>query len=158
MKRKTIDSYITDIIEESLKATLQRRALQEKEKQDSIKDKNTDDSAPSGEEAEKLKKGNITVDDIIEKLNSVRSGKSFNDDDVKAALSEYFNALEKAEMDRKARRAEIENSQATTMANAMVGFKELGASLWSAFNPLISVVTVLFGFVGFFARFAIICS
>ena len=97
MKRKTIDSYITNIIEESLKATLQRRALQEKEKQDSIKDKNTDDSAPSGEEAEKLKKGNITVDDIIEKLNSVRSGKSFNDDDVKAALSEYFNALEKAE-------------------------------------------------------------
>ena len=63
-----------------------------------------------------------------------------------------MNALEKAEMDRKARRAEIENSQATTMANAMVGFKELGASLWSAFNPLISVVTVLFGFVGFLAK------
>jgi hypothetical protein len=63
-----------------------------------------------------------------------------------------MNALEKAEMDRKARRAEIENSQATTMANAMSGFKELGASLWSAFSPLISVVTMLFGVVGFLAK------
>ena len=88
MTRKTIDSYITIAIQEGIKATLQKRAIQEKEKQDSIKDKNADDSAPSGKEAEKLKKGNITVDDIIEKLNSVRSGKSFNDDDVKAALSE----------------------------------------------------------------------
>ena len=38
MKRKTIDSYIANVIEESLKATLQKRALQEKEKQDVIAD------------------------------------------------------------------------------------------------------------------------
>lgn len=97
MTRKTIDSYITIAIKEGVKATLQKRAIQEKEKQDSITDEKTNDTESSEKDSKKLKKGNITVDDIIEKLNSVRSGKSFNDDDVKAALSEYFSDLEKAE-------------------------------------------------------------
>jgi len=97
MKRKTIDSYIANVIEESLKATLQKRALQEKEKQDAVSGEKSEETQASGEEVEKLKKGDITVEDVIEKLNSIRSGKSFNDEDVKAALAKYFDGLEEAE-------------------------------------------------------------
>jgi hypothetical protein len=97
MKRKTIDSYIANVIEESLKATLQKRALQEKEKQDAASGEKPEEQQTSGEEIEKLKKGNITVKDIIEKLNSIRSGKSFKDEEVNAALEEYFDDLEGAE-------------------------------------------------------------
>jgi len=100
MKRKTIDSYITNVIEESLKATLQKRALQEKEKQDATggsTDKRTEEKPDAGPEIEKLQKGNITVEDVISKLNSIRSGKSFNDDEVKSSLSKYFDDLEAAE-------------------------------------------------------------
>jgi hypothetical protein len=98
MKTKTIDSYIASVIEESLKATLQKRALQEKEKQDATSgEKPEEEKDATGEQVKKLKKGDITVEDIIEKLNSIRSGKSFNDDDVKAALTKYFDGLEGAE-------------------------------------------------------------
>lgn len=97
MTRKTIDSYITSVIEESLKATLQKRALQEKEKQDVASKESTPDSPDAGVEVEKLKKGNVTVDDIVEKLNSIRSGKSFKDDEILAALSKYFDELDAEE-------------------------------------------------------------
>jgi hypothetical protein len=97
MKRKTIDSYIANVIEESLKATLQKRALQEKEKQAAVSGEKSEEPQVSGEEVEKFKKGDITVEDVIEKLNSIRSGKSFNDEDVKAALAKYFDGLEEAE-------------------------------------------------------------
>lgn len=99
MKRKTIDSYIANVIEESLKATLQKRALQEKEKQDAVSGtgEKSEDPQVSGGDIEKLKKGDITVEDVIEKLNSIRSGKSFNDEDVKAALAKYYDGLEEAE-------------------------------------------------------------
>ena len=99
MKRKTIDSYIANVIEESLKATLQKRALQEKEKQDAASGtgEKSEESQVSGEDVEKFKKGDITVEDVIKKLNSIRSGKSFNDEDVKTALAKYFDGLEGAE-------------------------------------------------------------
>lgn len=97
MKRKTIDSYIANVIEESLKATLQKRALQEKEKQDAASGEKSEEPQVSGEDVEKFKKGDITVEDVIKKLNSIRSGKSFNDEDVKTALAKYFDGLEGAE-------------------------------------------------------------
>jgi len=96
MSRKTIDSYIANVIEESLKATLQRRALREKELQNAASSEEPKEK-DSGEETEKLKKGDITVDDVIEKLNSIRSGKSFNDKDISEALKKYFEELEAAE-------------------------------------------------------------
>lgn len=98
MKRKTIDSYITTIIEQSLKATLQKRALQEKEKQDATGSTEKPEEKPAaGPETEKLEKGDVSVEDVVEKLNSIRSGKSFNDDAVKASLGKYFDDLEKPE-------------------------------------------------------------
>jgi hypothetical protein len=97
MKRTTIDSYISNIIETSLKSTLQKRALQEKEKQNAVTTIDEAEKSDSGEEIEKLKKGDVSVDDVIEKLNSIRSGKSFNDKDISAALGKYFDDLETPE-------------------------------------------------------------
>lgn len=95
----SLDSYFVNLIEESVKATLQKKALQEKEKQDSsTSSSNTDDSTNnSNSEVEKLKSGNVKVDDIVEKLNSIRSGKSLKDEKIAIALNSYFDALKKPE-------------------------------------------------------------
>lgn len=103
MNRKTIDSYIANVIEESLKATLQKRALQEKEKQEAVSQEDSSSSSDAGEkpdagaETEKLKKGDVSVDDVIEKLNSIRSGKSFKDEAISASLGKYFDELDTEE-------------------------------------------------------------
>lgn len=49
------------------------------------------------DEAEKLKKGDITADDVVQKLNAIRSGKSFKDNAISAAMQEYVESLSKAE-------------------------------------------------------------
>jgi len=93
---KSIDSYLTRIIQESVKATLQRRSLQEKEKQEATP---SEDSSKknAGAETEKLRKGDVTVDDVIENLNTIRSGKSFKDDAVLQKLTKYVDELSEAE-------------------------------------------------------------
>jgi len=48
-------------------------------------------------EEEKLKRGDITVDDVIEKLNAIRSGKSYKDEEILTKLSEYIDELKDAE-------------------------------------------------------------
>lgn len=95
MKQKTIDSCIVSVIEESVKATLQRRALQEKEKQAAAASKlNLDKKeTSSSDELKKLRKSDVTVDDIVEKLNSIRSGKSFKDEIIFSSLKKYFEGL-----------------------------------------------------------------
>jgi hypothetical protein len=49
------------------------------------------------DETEKLKKGDIQPKDIVEKLNSIRSGKSFKDSAVASAIDEYVQSLKKPE-------------------------------------------------------------
>lgn len=44
-------------------------------------------------DANDLQKGQITIDMVIEKLNSVRSGRSFKDDNIYTQMSSYFNDL-----------------------------------------------------------------
>jgi hypothetical protein len=59
--------------------------------------------------------------------------------------------LEDAENQRKtieAVRKQREESQASDMAEAFAGFKELGAELWNVFSPLLSVVTVVANVLG----------
>lgn len=63
-----------------------------------------------------------------------------------------MSALEKAEQERKQRQAEVESSQAAMVADAMAGLKDLGATLWSAFSPLVSAVSYLFAGVGMLAK------
>jgi len=90
---KSIDSYLVNLIEQSVKSALQQKSLQEKEKQES----NSAPKVVKDTESSKMKKGDVTVDDVIDKLNSIRSGKSFKDDAIKKSFEEYFNKLDQAE-------------------------------------------------------------
>ena len=93
MKQKqqnSIDSYLSAIIEESIKSTLQRRINEAEESQGGSQPKIKD------AEVDKLKKS-VTVDDVIEKLNSIRSGKSFKDEKILSSLTKYFEGLESSE-------------------------------------------------------------
>ena len=51
----------------------------------------------SPEDKEALSAGDVEADDIIEKLNTIRSGKSFRDDTIKKNMTEYVEGLDKAE-------------------------------------------------------------
>lgn len=44
-----------------------------------------------------MKEGNVNVDQVIEKLNTIRSGKSFKDDQIRASLEQYFKSLKSPE-------------------------------------------------------------
>ena len=102
---KSLSSYIKTIMEDSVKQAMYQRALQEKEKQNNMANSigSDVDEAPDkssktfDDDYESLKKGEISADDIIEKLNSIRSGRSFKDDEVKNNMEEYVDSLSKAE-------------------------------------------------------------
>jgi hypothetical protein len=107
---QSLKAFLTSVIDESIKSTLHQRALQEKDKQDSASKATGDEaeqekpegdsaeSAPiSDEERDALKKGEVAADDVIEKLNSIRSGKSFRDESVKSNMEKYVEGLSKAE-------------------------------------------------------------
>jgi len=49
------------------------------------------------DEKEKLKTGEVTVEEVIEKLNTIRAGKSFKSEEIKTAMESYLNDLDKAE-------------------------------------------------------------
>lgn len=92
-KKRSVDLYLSNVIEETIKSTLQRRALQEKEKQDAA---SSSEKSPD-KETTKLKKAEISVEDIVEKLNSIRAGKSFKDEEISSAFKKYFDSLDEAE-------------------------------------------------------------
>lgn len=48
-------------------------------------------------DAQTLAQGEVSVDDIVEKLNSIRSGKSFDDDAVSTAMDTWVKGLDDAE-------------------------------------------------------------
>lgn len=62
-------------------------------------EKKTDDvrTEPSPPDEETLEAGDVTADKVIEKLNTIRAGKSFKDSAIKGALEKYINDLDKAE-------------------------------------------------------------
>lgn len=110
--KNSLNSYVQNLFEESIKAVLQKKAYVEKEKQAAATAKNEQDlfskdeksvedskksETTSDAETEKLKKGDVTVDDVVEKLNSIRSGKSFKDENIANAMKEYIEKLSKAE-------------------------------------------------------------
>lgn len=51
----------------------------------------------AADEKSKLVSGDISSDDIIDKLNTIRSGKSFKDDKIASSMKQYVDSLEKAE-------------------------------------------------------------
>lgn len=49
------------------------------------------------DDTETLQQGDVEPKDIVDKLNAIRSGKSFKDEQVSAAMEEYVGSLSKAE-------------------------------------------------------------
>jgi hypothetical protein len=111
---KSLSKYLEMIMEDSMRQAMYEKSLDEKELQDALSEADDDEDedidlgdededegdAPSktmDDDYESLKKGEITADDIIEKLNSIRSGRSFKDDDVSNNMEEYVDSLNKAE-------------------------------------------------------------
>ena len=68
-----------------------------------VSDDDTDDndgqlsSKTMDDEKDKMKKGDITPRDIVDRLNAIRAGKSFKDEKVAKAMDEYINSLSKPE-------------------------------------------------------------
>lgn len=127
MTNQSIGELIDSLINETVKSALAQRTLQEKEKQQAVasSQKTSGGSQSSGggsqdlfgtgdsgdgseggepapsktmdDESEKLKTGEVTVDDVVDKLNAIRSGRSFKDSRVSDAMDQYFQSLNKAE-------------------------------------------------------------
>lgn len=117
----SLSAAIQTIVRESIKSQLYRNAMDEKERQSAMLDEEDDDAddlfgteggdegdaessdekpaaSKTGEdEKDKLKKGDITADDVVEKLNSIRAGKSFKDESIASKLEEYVDSLSKPE-------------------------------------------------------------
>ena len=104
---KSLSAIIENIMKESIKASLHNSGIEEKEYQKKMLGEEDDDTldtdSSSGEsktvadEKEKLKSGEVEAKDIIDKLNSIRSGKSFKDDTISSQMEEYVNSLSTAE-------------------------------------------------------------
>lgn len=59
--------------------------------------KTMDSETDDDEDTETLEQGDVEPKDIIDKLNSIRSGKSFKDEDISSAMDQYVGSLSKAE-------------------------------------------------------------
>lgn len=103
----SLSRYLRSIMEESVRNAKRKRAILREADDDADEG---DDDAGEGIEINKqnfkelsdddykaLEKGEITANDIIEKLNSIRSGKSFKDEEVNASMEQYVEDLNKAE-------------------------------------------------------------
>jgi len=106
---KSLSKAIEEIVNESIKSSLYRNAAEEKQHQAMLgeKDEEATDQKSASEpptasktvdaEKEKLKKAEITTKDIVDKLNTIRSGKSFKDSAISGKMDEYVNSLSAAE-------------------------------------------------------------
>jgi|GEM_PF-1584537 len=112
---KSLGAVLDSIIREQIKSSLYQNSIDEKERQkqflgeddDDLFDDESDDSGESDEdsgdsktmsdELGKIKSGDITPDDVIEKLNGIRAGHSLKDDKIAAKISEYVESLSKPE-------------------------------------------------------------
>lgn len=108
-KTKRLSSLIDGILSETLsRAQLSNNAARERARQDALVSEEDDDDVeeksseekPSktvDAEKEKLRSGDVSPDDIVSKLNTLRAGRSFKDEDIAARLNEYVKSLTKAE-------------------------------------------------------------
>lgn len=54
-------------------------------------------SSEKKDDKSSLKSGEVTVDQVIDKINTIRAGKSFRDGEIKMSLRSYFDTLDRAE-------------------------------------------------------------
>lgn len=117
-KGTELGRYFDNLFEDAVsgvKQKLHHKALEEKEKQlvaaggdsdkgddddksdtdfDQIKDDNK--SKTMSDDTDALE-GDVKLDDVVDKLNTIRSGKSFKDSVVQQRFEQYFNSLSEAE-------------------------------------------------------------
>jgi hypothetical protein len=88
--RTGLKNYLESVIKETLsqRANLKHQTLREEEKQSAVVPPETRGA---------LKSGEVTAEVVIDKLNFIRSGRSFKDRQVKDNLEKYVNSLDKAE-------------------------------------------------------------
>lgn len=101
---KSLKSIIDTVIKEGIKASMYQNALKEREKQHALQEEDDEvkpaekTSEPSKDEtSDKLKKGDVSTEDIVDKLNLIRSGKSLKDEEIAAKMDEYVKGLTKPE-------------------------------------------------------------
>jgi len=110
---KLLSSIIENIMNESIKTSLHKNGIDEKELQkkmlgeedddlfdsssDSADSKKGSESKSFSDEKDKMKSGSVESKDIIDKLNTIRSGKSFKDENISAQMEEYVDSLEQPE-------------------------------------------------------------
>ncbi len=123
---KSVKAFVQEVIREGVKNALHQKALDEKEKQSALsgggdqsgggdggisdlfgggdtqggegdQEQPEQTSKTGDDEKEKLKSGEVETKDIVEKLNSIRSGKSFKDDHIKGSMEQYIESMSKAE-------------------------------------------------------------
>jgi len=88
---RSLKDYLSSVINESLKSKLQTQALREEENQQLMSSDNDDEDTTA------MKKGDIKAEDVIEKLNTIRSGKSFKDEEISGKMQKYVTGLEQPE-------------------------------------------------------------
>lgn len=121
----TLHSFLSKVMDEGIKSALAQKALTEKEKQSALAPSQQGGGDSSGgdvddlfgggggggddegeentssktmdDETEKLQGGEIKAKDVVDKLNSIRSGKSFKDSAVSSSMEEYIDSLSKPE-------------------------------------------------------------
>lgn len=79
-----IAGWLDSLIKESVETSLKAKGLYE-------------EVSPDDPDYESIKSGEVSVDDLIDELNIIRSGRSFKDEKIKAALDQYIQKLEAAE-------------------------------------------------------------
>lgn len=103
--KRSLTDILDNIISQSLRAAKKKsHHLFEADESDPFGDDAAEDKEEKvstviddKKEEEKLERGDITVDDVIEKLNAIRSGKSYKDEEILAKLTEYVDDLKDAE-------------------------------------------------------------
>ncbi len=111
-KRRTLDSLLREMIDDAMSSTsydrgaMYKNAVSEKERQESLMEEDDDifgeeepetSSKTLDDEMSKLSSGEVTTEDVIERLNSIRAGRSFRDEAIASKLEEYVESLSKAE-------------------------------------------------------------
>jgi hypothetical protein len=101
-----INQFLSDLFEGALKSALTQRAINEKEKQQAVaspgqpeqQDAQPAEQEPAGEKTSSVDiESAPTLKNVIDKMNSIRSGRSFRDSAVSSNLEQYFNNLDDAE-------------------------------------------------------------
>lgn len=101
---KSLKSIIDSVVKEGIKSSFHQNALKEREKQKTLSNEADEvevDKKPTSktmdDTSDKLKKGDVSTEDIVDKLNLIRSGKSLKDEEISSKMDEYVQSLTKPE-------------------------------------------------------------